>query len=156
MPFCNIFKWNLFKHINYPNTSLYKYEELIWLCKSFLNSNIQKVHEIVPIRPLATLEYDSLRPADSGERLRLLLGRESRRPNVHCNYNVCHPTWSSKDSSTAVEMSYMTVDMWEEGRRRSFKRSWKTSYLASGAKGKLERALLDDPDGPSQLHRVEN
>ena len=45
----------------------------------------------------------------------------------------------------------MTVDMWEEGRRRSFKRSWKTSYLASGAKGKLERALLDDPDGPGRL-----
>ena len=51
-------------------------------------------------------------------------------------------------------MSYMTVDMWEEGRRRSFKRSWKTSYLASGAKGKLERALLDDPDGPVILFGV--
>ena len=39
----------------------------------------------------------------------------------------------------------MTVDMWEEGSKRSSQRSWKTSYLASGAKGKLERegALLD-------------
>ena len=36
-------------------------------------------------------------------------------------------------------MSYMTVDMWEEGSKRSSQRSWKTSYLASGAKGKLER-----------------
>lgn len=44
------------------------------------------------------------------------------------------------------DMSYVTVDMWEEGRRRSSQRSWKTSYLASGAKGKLERGsrILDD------------
>ena len=38
----------------------------------------QKVHETVPITSLATLDYDSLRPADSGERLRLLLGRDDQ------------------------------------------------------------------------------
>ena len=47
--------------------------------------------------------------------------------------------WTKFVTTLMCLMSYMTVDMWEEGSKRSSQRSWKTSYLASGAKGKLER-----------------
>ena len=54
-------------------------------------------------------------------------------------YGLISIQWTKFVTTLMCLMSYMTVDMWEEGSKRSSQRSWKTSYLASGAKGKLER-----------------
>ena len=58
-------------------------------------------------------------------------------------------------SRTAADVIHDSRHVGREPGRRSLQRSWKTSYLASGAKGKLERegALLDDGGGRASVEK---